>query len=37
MEKPDHLTCVLRNLYVGKEATARTLLGTTDGFKIGKE
>ena len=37
MEKPDHLTCVLGNFYVGKEATARTLLGTTDEFKIGKE
>ena len=33
---PDHLTCLLRNLYVGKEATVRTLHGTTDQFKIGK-
>ena len=34
---PDHLTCLLRNLYVGQEATVRTLHGTTDWFKIGKE
>ena len=27
---PDHLTCILRNLYVGQEATGRTLYGTTD-------
>ena len=33
---PDHLTCLLRNLYVGQEATVRTLHGTTDGFKIEK-
>ena len=33
---PDHLTCLLRNLYAGQEATARTLHGTTDGFKIEK-
>ena len=33
---PDHLTCLLRNLCVGQEATARTLHGTTDWFKIGK-
>ena len=32
----DHLTCLLRNLYVGQEATVRTLYGTTDGFNIGK-
>ena len=34
---PDHLTCLLRNLYVGQKATIRTLHGTTDWFKIGKE
>ena len=33
---PDHLTCLLRNLYVGQEATVRTGHGTTDGFQIGK-
>ena len=33
---PDHLTCLLRNLYVDQEATVRTLYGTTDGFKIEK-
>ena len=33
----DHLTCLLRNLYVGQEATVRTLYGTTDWFKIEKE
>ena len=33
---PDHLTCLLRNLYVGQEATVRTGHGTTDWFKIGK-
>ena len=33
---PDHLTCLLRNLYAGQEATVRTGHGTTDGFKIGK-
>ena len=33
---PDHLTCLLRNLYVGPEATVRTLYGTTDWFKIEK-
>ena len=32
----DHLTCLLRNLYVGQEATVRTLYGTIDWFKIGK-
>ena len=31
---PDHLTCLLRNLYVGKEVTVRTLYGTTDWFKM---
>ena len=34
---PDHLTCLLRNLYVGQEATVRTRHGTTDWFKLGKE
>ena len=33
---PDHLTCLLRSLYAGQEATVRTLHGTTDWFKIGK-
>ena len=33
---PDHLTCLLRNLYEGQEATVRTLYGTTDWFKIEK-
>ena len=33
---PDHLTCLLRNLYVGQEATVRTGPGTTDWFRIGK-
>ena len=33
---PDHLTCLLRNLYAGKEATVRTGHGTTDLFKLGK-
>ena len=32
----DHLTCLLRNLYVGQEATVRTGHGTTDLFQIGK-
>jgi len=32
----DHLTCLLRNLYLGKEAAVRTGHGTTDWFKIGK-
>ena len=31
---PDHLTCLLRNLYVGQEAAVRTLYGTTDWFRI---
>ena len=34
---PDHLTCLLRNLYAGQEATIRTGHGTTDWFQIGKE
>ena len=34
MEIPDHLTCLLKNLYVGQEATVRTLYGTDDWFKI---
>ena len=33
---PDHLTCLLRNLYAGQEATVRTGHGTTDWFHIGK-
>ena len=33
---PDHLTCLLRNLYAGQEATVRTGHGTTDGFQIRK-
>ena len=36
MEIPDHLTCLLRNLYAGQEATVRTGHGTTDWFKIWK-
>jgi len=36
MEIPDHLTCLLRNLYAGQEATVRPGLGTTDWFQIGK-
>ena len=34
---PDHLNCLLRNLYTGQEATVRTGHGTTDWFQIGKE
>ena len=34
---PDHVTCLLGNLYVGEEAIVRTRHGTTDWFKIGKE
>ena len=34
---PDLLTCLLRNLYAGQEATVRTGLGTTDWFQIGKK
>ena len=37
MDIPDHLTCLLRNLYAGQEATVRTGHGTTDWFQIGKE
>ena len=37
MEIPDHLTCLLRNLYAGQEATVRTGHATTDWFQIGKE
>ena len=33
---PDHLTCLLRNLYAGQEATVRTGYGTTDWYQIGK-
>ena len=33
---PDHLTCLLRNLYAGQEATVRTEHGTTDWLQIGK-
>ena len=36
MGLPDHQTCLLRNLYVGQEATVRTGHGTTDWFQIGK-
>ena len=36
MGLPDHLTCVLRNLYAGQETTVRTGHGTTDWFQIGK-
>ena len=35
-EIPDHLTCLMRNLYAGQEATVRTGHGTTDWFQIGK-
>ena len=34
---PDHLTCLLRNLHAGQEATVRTGHGATDWFQIGKE
>ena len=34
---PNHLTCLLRNLYAGQEATVRTGHGTTDWFQMGKE
>ena len=34
---PDHLICLLRNLYAGQEATVRTRHETTDGSKLGKE
>ena len=36
MRIPDHLTCLLRNLYAGKEASVRTGQGTTDWFQIGR-
>ena len=36
MGRPDHLTCLLKNLYAGQEATVRTGHGTTDWFQIGK-
>ena len=36
MGLPDHLICLLRNLYAGQEATVRTGHGTTDCFQIGK-
>ena len=36
MGLPEHLTCLLRNLYAGQEATVRTTHGTTDWFQIGK-
>ena len=36
MAIPDHLICLLRNLYAGQEATVRTGHGTTDWFQIGK-
>ena len=36
MGTPDHLTCLLRNLYAGQEATVRSGHGTTDWFQIGK-
>ena len=34
---PDHLTCLLRNLYAGQEATVRTMHGTTDGSRLRKQ
>ena len=36
MRMPDHLTCLLRNLYAGQEATLRSRYGTTNWFQIGK-
>ena len=36
MQIPDHMTCLLRNLYAGQETTVRTGHGTTDWFQIGK-
>ena len=33
---PDHLTCLLRNLFAGQEATGRTVHGTTNWFQIGE-
>ena len=37
MGVPDHLNCLLRNLYAGQEATVRNIRGTMDWFQIGKE
>ena len=37
MRIPDHLTCLLRNLYSGEEATVRTRHGTSNWFQIGKD
>ena len=37
MGTPDHLTCILRNLHAGQEATVRTRHGTTDWFQLEKE
>ena len=37
MGTPDHLTCLLRNLYAGQETTVRTVCGTMDWCKMGKE
>ena len=37
MRIPDHLTCLLRHVYAGQEATVRTVHGTIDGSKLGKE
>ena len=37
VEIPDHLTCLLKNLYAGQESTVRTRHGATDWFKIRKE
>ena len=37
MGMPDHLTCLLRKLYAGQEATVKTGYGTTDWFQIAKE
>ena len=37
MGMPDHLTCLLRNLYAGQEATVRSRHGTWPGSKLGKE
>ena len=37
MEIPDHLTCILRNLYAGQETTVRTGHRTTDWFQVGKD
>ena len=36
MRIPDHLTCLLTNLYAGQESTVRTEYGTTDWFQTGK-